>query len=226
MEEVRNWLRGLGLEQYTSKFEEEGWDTPNVLCHMKPEEIERCIDKPGHRRKFEVGLKENPPTDQISDSSVYEAEENKDIFHTTVEPPDIAEFSLSRNSSCDKPYKATDTKENLMEHAKVQQLKSIDDTDDVIEQTELHDTTNGTQTVSECKFPQGITEPSTGDRVGDIDFARTEVTTVGSGETFFVSGARNKIIQRHFDTAPLNNIQGCGMVDSTSSRSMAVLGNE
>ena len=222
MEEVRNWLRGLGLEQYAPKFEEEGWDTPNVLCHMKPEEIERCIDKPGHRRKFEVGLKENPPTDQIPDSSVYGADENKDFLHTPIEPPGIAEVFLSRNSSRDKHYKATVT----TKHAKVQQLKRTDDVDDVTEQTEIHDTNGDTQTVSERKFPHGITETSPGDSISEIDFARAKVETVGTGETFLVSGARNKMIKRHFDTAPLNNIQGCEMVDSISSRSMAVLGNE
>lgn len=61
MEEVRNWLRGLGLEEYAPKFEAEGWDTLEILVHMKPSEIESCIPKVGHRRKFEIGLKTHPP---------------------------------------------------------------------------------------------------------------------------------------------------------------------
>ena len=61
MEEVRNWLRGLGLEQYAPRFEEEGWDTLEILVHMSPSDIATCINKPGHRKKFEVGMRANPP---------------------------------------------------------------------------------------------------------------------------------------------------------------------
>ena len=57
MEAVRNWLRGLGLGQYAPKFEELGWETLEILQHMGPEDIKECIDKPGHRKQFELGLK-------------------------------------------------------------------------------------------------------------------------------------------------------------------------
>ena len=61
MEEVRNWLRGQGLERYASKFEELGWDSADILQDMEPDDIKECIDKPGHRKKFVKGLKTNPP---------------------------------------------------------------------------------------------------------------------------------------------------------------------
>ena len=61
MEEVRNWLRGLGLEQYAHKFEEDGWDSLGILQHMRSSDIEACIDKPGHRRKFEIGIETDFP---------------------------------------------------------------------------------------------------------------------------------------------------------------------
>ena len=60
MEEVRNWLRGLGLEHYAQRFEEDGWDTIEILQHMRSSDIVACIDKPGHRRKFEIGMVTNP----------------------------------------------------------------------------------------------------------------------------------------------------------------------
>ena len=61
MEEVRNWLRGLGLEQYAHKFEEDGWDSLGILQHMRSSDIEACINKPGHRRKFEIGIETDFP---------------------------------------------------------------------------------------------------------------------------------------------------------------------
>lgn len=67
MEEVRNWLRGLELEQYASKFEEYGWDSVEILHLMSSEDIRMCIDKPGHQKKFEWGLKTRPPeTDAVT----------------------------------------------------------------------------------------------------------------------------------------------------------------
>ena len=62
MEKVHGWFLSIGLDRYAAKFEEEGRDTLEILCDMTPDEIDRCIDKPGHRRKFVNGLIEKPPT--------------------------------------------------------------------------------------------------------------------------------------------------------------------
>ena len=56
MEGVRNWLRGFGLEEYVPMFEEDGWDKLHVLFHINEEELENCIHKPGHRKRFHLAL--------------------------------------------------------------------------------------------------------------------------------------------------------------------------
>ena len=56
MEEVRNWLRGFGLEDYAEKFQEDGWDKLAVLFHITDEDLENCILKPGHRKRFHLAL--------------------------------------------------------------------------------------------------------------------------------------------------------------------------
>ena len=58
-ENVERWLKRHGLGQYFSDFTKGGWDIPEVLPHMDPDDIDACIHKPSHRKKFELALKEN-----------------------------------------------------------------------------------------------------------------------------------------------------------------------
>ena len=93
MEEVRNWLRGLGLGQYAHKFEEDGWDSLEMLQHMRPNEVEACIDKPGHRRKFEFGIQTDFPKEKGSgdagdDGSILVEENTKKLSTDIVTKTD------------------------------------------------------------------------------------------------------------------------------------------
>ena len=56
MKEVRTWLNKNGLGEYTSKFEEFGWDDITLLEEMTDEHIEACITKPGHKVRFKKAI--------------------------------------------------------------------------------------------------------------------------------------------------------------------------
>ena len=56
---VAIWLQRHGLEQYVLKFEDEGWDMLEVITHMDEHDIQKCIDKPGHRVKFQIALEKH-----------------------------------------------------------------------------------------------------------------------------------------------------------------------
>ena len=55
-EEVSIWLEENGLGQYTTKFEEHGWDEISLLLEMTDAQIEKCISKPGHIARFKRAL--------------------------------------------------------------------------------------------------------------------------------------------------------------------------
>ena len=54
--EVDKWLAHTGLEEYKENFIRGGWDTLDMLPHMSDEEIKGCIEKPGHRKRFQLDL--------------------------------------------------------------------------------------------------------------------------------------------------------------------------
>ena len=83
MEEVRNWLRGFGLEDYADKFEEDGWDKLAVLFHITEEDLENCIQKPGHRKRFHLAL-----TNRITMTSI-----QSDRDDSTTQANDVPEES-------------------------------------------------------------------------------------------------------------------------------------
>ena len=53
------WLQRHGLEQYVLNFEAEGWDMLEVITHMNDYDVQKCIDKPGHRMKFQIALEKH-----------------------------------------------------------------------------------------------------------------------------------------------------------------------
>lgn len=55
--DVLDFLKTLGLGTYASAFKEEGWERLNDVLNMSPEDIKRCIPKPGHKRRLELELK-------------------------------------------------------------------------------------------------------------------------------------------------------------------------
>ena len=131
MEEVRGWLQSIGLDRYTAKFEEEGWDTLDILYHMKPDEIERCIDKPGHRRRFEIGLQETPPTTKASGSG---RARTIDIYKTTKESlpgskksEELPKVVVAEASTLSHVVTSTDTEDCLRATADRKQSKSLGD---------------------------------------------------------------------------------------------------
>ena len=55
--DVEAFLQSIGLGHYISNFKKEGWDRLEVICDMDEQEVHNCIDKPGHRKKFQIALK-------------------------------------------------------------------------------------------------------------------------------------------------------------------------
>ena len=56
MDRVADWLIQADLGRYASKFEEYGWDDKSLLYKMTENDIEMCIQKPGHKVKFKTAL--------------------------------------------------------------------------------------------------------------------------------------------------------------------------
>ena len=130
MEEVQRWLQSIGLDRYAAKFEEEGWDTLEILCDMTPDEIERCIDKPGHRRKFVNGLKEKPPS--VKEPGLDKARPNdtdkttKDVLQDSTKSLELPKGHVAEYSSFDHFVTPTGTKGYIRATADGQQSKSLD----------------------------------------------------------------------------------------------------
>lgn len=60
MEEVQRWLQSLELLQYSSKFQEEGYDNLKVISCLSEEELTQLGVKPGHRKKILLYFEEHP----------------------------------------------------------------------------------------------------------------------------------------------------------------------
>ena len=152
MEEVQRWLQSIGLDRYAAKFEEEGWDTLEILCDMTPDEIERCIDKPGHRRKFVNGLKEKPPS--VKEPGLDKARPNdtdkttKDVLQDSTKSLELPKGHVAEYSSFDHVVTPTGTKGYIRATADGQQSKSLDDIS-VQTQTLVKPISNETQSKTE-----------------------------------------------------------------------------
>ena len=53
MEEIKNWLRGRGLEVYFQKFIDQGWERFEDLKTISDTDLEGCIPLAGHRQRFQ-----------------------------------------------------------------------------------------------------------------------------------------------------------------------------
>ena len=131
MEEVRGWLQSIGLDRYAAKFEDEGWDTLDILYHMKPDEIERCIDKPGHRRRFEIGLQETPPTTKASGSgrarTIDIDKKTKESLPDSKKSQELPKVAVAEVSTLSHDVTSTDTEDCLRATADRKQSKSLGD---------------------------------------------------------------------------------------------------
>ena len=131
MEEVRGWLQSIGLDRYAAKFEDEGWDTLDILYHMKPDEIERCIDKPGHRRRFEIGLQETPPTTKASGSgrarTIDIDKKTKESLPDSKKSQILPKVAVAEVSTLSHVVTSTDTEDCLRATADRKQSKSLGD---------------------------------------------------------------------------------------------------
>mmetsp|Transcript_11259 Transcript_11259/g.25204 ORF Transcript_11259/g.25204 Transcript_11259/m.25204 type:complete len:206 (-) Transcript_11259:76-693(-) len=56
MGEVREFLQSMGLAQYAEVFEQQGYDTLEILWLMDEEAVRSCISKPGHLLLFQSRL--------------------------------------------------------------------------------------------------------------------------------------------------------------------------
>ena len=131
MEEVRGWLQSIGLDRYAAKFEDEGWDTLDILYHMKPDEIERCIDKPEHRRRFEIGLQETPPTTKASGSgrarTIDIDKSTKESLPDSKKSEELPKVVVAEASTLSHVVTSTDTEDCLRATADGKQSKSQGD---------------------------------------------------------------------------------------------------
>ena len=62
MDEVRNWLRSFGLQEYAHRFKEDGWEKLEDLFHIDEDDLKMCIHKPGHRKRFHLAVRETKAT--------------------------------------------------------------------------------------------------------------------------------------------------------------------
>ena len=56
VDEVEGWLRVNDLIEYFPNFMKHGWDRLAVIAEMTEKDIEKCIQKPGHKVKFKRAL--------------------------------------------------------------------------------------------------------------------------------------------------------------------------
>ena len=58
MDEVIEFLNRLDLSEYSSNFENEGWDRLEDLEHMTDEDLHQVIKKKGHVRRLKTAIKQ------------------------------------------------------------------------------------------------------------------------------------------------------------------------
>ena len=76
--DVRNWLKRFGLHEYEENFEKDGWEKLEDLFHIDGDDLNRCIHKPGHRKRFYLAVKETEATGVHTSIKVNETK-NEDI---------------------------------------------------------------------------------------------------------------------------------------------------
>ena len=59
--DVEIWLQTIGLGQYVTNLQEAGWDWLEVIKEMGEQDIRNCIDKAGHRKRFQISMKRYDP---------------------------------------------------------------------------------------------------------------------------------------------------------------------
>ena len=179
MEEVRNWLRGLGLGQYAHKFEEDGWDSLEMLQHMHPNEIESCIDKPGHRRKFEIGIKSHFPKGKISGDagdggSILKEENTKETSANIVTRTEsVTNEDEARTEESKVNIKTPDSSERV--HT-TDEAETTTNTTDVSERLQTDETEIQTQTTDTAERAQNGATESIIHTFGDSERSHTTET--------------------------------------------------
>ena len=58
MDKVIGFLDRLDLGQYSSNFENEGWDRLKDLQDMTDEDLHQVIEKPGHVGRLQIAIKQ------------------------------------------------------------------------------------------------------------------------------------------------------------------------
>lgn len=195
MEELRIWLRGQGLEQHASKFEELGWDSVDILQDMEPDDIKVCIDKPGHRKKFEKGLKTNPPASDTGmpaeEVKSYRSEDTK-LDEENVKTEQHVEAQLGQLIT-EITYDTADTDRSGQQGA----CKIREPDTHIIDQSEKEDKSVDNTSVGSALVPYRVSETTTflDSKQGSSIADSGNTAKYAAAKTVVVRGAQSQIIE-------------------------------
>ena len=85
-ESLRNWLKSNDLLEYAERLENDGWEKLDDIFHIDEYELNACIHKAGHRKRFHRAVEESKET------GVHPSITNQDT--------DKEAFSPSDDNSC------------------------------------------------------------------------------------------------------------------------------
>ena len=99
MDRVADWLIRNGLGRYASKFEECGWDDKSLLYKMTENDIELCIQKPGHKVKFKTALVREMVHPSVATQTDKDMECVHEAVHTKLAEQIAARIAVDHNIS-------------------------------------------------------------------------------------------------------------------------------
>lgn len=89
-DDVRNWLKSFGLQEYEDQFEKDGWEKLDDILHIDEYDLHACIHKPGHRKIFQLAIQE------IEATGMHPSVKIKETNNENSDPNDDENFIDSR----------------------------------------------------------------------------------------------------------------------------------
>ena len=125
VDEVEGWLRVNDMIEYFPNFVEHGWDKLAVIAEMTEKDIEKCIQKPGHKVKFRSALNFLKGNQPIIPKRGIDTESNQDSFKT--ENTECLNASVEEDFSKErkKPSQNKSKKERKKATAQKKQRKKL-----------------------------------------------------------------------------------------------------
>ena len=99
MDHVADWLIKNDLARYASKFEEYGWDDKSLLYKMTENDIEMCVQKPGHKVKFKTALVREMVHPSVATQTDKDMECIHEAEHTKLAEKIAAHIAVDHNIS-------------------------------------------------------------------------------------------------------------------------------